>query len=433
MTRNTGAAERLHGGAVVAFPGVEMRLTAEQAIRSAIDTQIFSTLRELESLDGGRAVQAVYVVLIRRLPNVFPDRRRLAIDSGFSESSVKRAIALLEACGLTKVERIKGRSSVYHLADLRSQEVASECLSRIRRMSRLADGERVRGGRVTSGPANDESRATSEPGSRVTCGQGVGSQVVQKETSKIPIKQQAAAASEKGLNDSLEAVLTRWGLTSASYLVSPGHERAIPILTENRESAAMLIDRTMREGSWTGSAGVGARVAFLREYVERVAVRLESEERDASAARENVVRRAGRIAENLIRRTPVNLEGLAEERFRLLLRRGLERLDEGDGVVRILAESEAVRRSVVAAELEREKLEREVKNMPAEEFRECCERLFAAQPGLRRLYAGVGTEGRGLLVCLLEFLRKERIDAMTAPNEVALIPHPSKSFEGEAA
>jgi len=78
----------------------QVRLSAEHALRAAIDTQIFSALRELSPLDGGRAVQAVFVSLIRRLPNVIPDRRRISIDSGFSESSVKRAIKLLEECGL---------------------------------------------------------------------------------------------------------------------------------------------------------------------------------------------------------------------------------------------------------------------------------------------------------------------------------------------
>lgn len=411
MTRKAGAAGRFHGGEVVALPGVEMRLSAEQAIRAAIDTQIFSALRMLEPLDGGRAVQAVYVALIRRLPNVLPDRKRIAIDCGFSESSVKRAIGLLESCGLMEVERIKGRSSIYHLADVRSGDIASECLSKIRKVSRgsCAKGQEV--SRFISGPTRNPGRVTCEPSGRAKSEPGVGSEVVQKETSKNQFKQQAAAEVENDGKDSLEMVLRRWGLTSASYLVTPGHERAIAILTENRARAAKLIDRTMRQGNWTDAAGVGARVAFLRENVGRVAARLDLDARDACVKGKEVARRAARIAENLIRPNAVELDLLTDERFSMLLRRGLERLDEEEAVLRILAESEPVRQSIVAGELEREEFEEEVRRMPAEEFRNCCERLFLVQPGLKRLYAGVGREGRGLMVCLLEFLWKERTGA----------------------
>lgn len=325
---------------VLPLPGVELRLTAEQALRAAIDNQVFASLRDLESLDGGRAVQAVYVALIRRLPNVMPDRKRLAIDTGFSESSIKRAISLLERSKLVRVERSKGHSSNYVLADIRASEVASECVAAIKKLARGFSPRREMDGRATSEPTESESRVTSEPSSRVTCEPRVGSLAAHKEANKIQPKQQCAAA---GL---LERTLKRWGLESASYLTASGHRQAIPELAQDPEFAARVIDAAMRKGSWSASAGVGSKVAFLREQVPGAIQKLSNAARSQPLA----------ASRNF---PPDNVPDPEHDECR------------------------ANAESVVAA-------------MSEAEFNAACERLFTERPGLQKLYNTPTRESRGL-------------------------------------
>lgn len=341
---------------VIRLPGVELRLTAEHALRAAIDNQVFAALRGLEPLDGGRAVQAVYVALIRRLPNVIPDRKRIAIDSGFSESSVKRAIRLLEHSKLIVVERSRGLSSTYHLADLRSPEVASRCVAEIRRMSR-SNSPRL-AGRVTSEPSTNESRSTSEPGTWVRSGPAVGSHVTPKEAMKIQTKQQGAAAQR-----SLEKTLRTWGLDSAAYLTKRGHRQAIRELTENPELAARAIDATMRKATWSPSAGVGCKVAFLRENL------------------------------------PAVFEGLSVQRPP-----GLRRAPPHD-VQRERARDErhAQAQAVIDA-------------MSEEEFETACKRLFAERPGLQRLYGTPSRESRGLRALLASAVMESPLSVSSAES-----------------
>lgn len=370
MTVRERLAAEIKGGEVVNLPGVELRLSAEHALRAAIDSQVFSALRELEPLDGGRAVQSVYIALLRRLPNVMPDRKRISIDCGFSESSVKRAIKLLEATGLVSVSRTKGFSSVYHLADIRLAENASECLSRIRKMSRDAD-RKVRGSRATSEPAGSEGRVTSGPGGRVTGGRPVGPQVARKEAMKNQHKQQGVVACEVKLEGNLEMALKKWGLLSASYLVRLGHGRAIPLLAENPSDAAELIDRTMRKAVWSADAGVGARVEFLRTNVEKAASERQAEFR-ARRLRES---RAGHS-------------------------------NDGEVIGGRMAK-EGRERSEISEEPTSVELERTLEAMPEPEFASLCGRLFSKLPGLRKLYPDASLESRGLKLRLVEFLREE--------------------------
>ncbi len=331
---------------VLSLPGVELRLTAEQALRAAIDNQVFASLRDLEPLDGGRAVQAVYVALIRRLPNVMPDRKRLAIDTGFSESSIKRAISLLERAKLVRVERSKGHSSNYVLADIRASEVASECVAAIKKLARGFSPRREVDGRATSEPAQCESRVASEPGSRVTSEPQVGSLKAHKEANKIQSKQQCAAA---GL---LERTLKRWGLESALYLTVSGHRQAIPELAKDPEFAARVIDAAMRKGSWSASAGVGSKVAFLREQVPVITEKLGNATLNQPlAVRRDSPREAASEPEN--------------------------------------DECRAKAESIVAS-------------MSEAEFHSACEHLFVERPGLRSLYGDADRSRIGLRMLLIE-------------------------------
>lgn len=341
------AAKRLENASVVALPGVELRLTAEHALRAAIDNQVFAALHDLERLDGGRAVQAVYIALIRRLPNVIPDRKRLAIDTGFSESSVRRAIGLLERVKLVRVERMKGRSSTYVLADIRASEVASACVAEIRKLARgHSPARRERESRATSEPTVDEGRVTSEPGSRVRSEPRVGSLVSHKEAKKIQLKQQGAAAVS-----SIEQTLRRWGLESASYLVTRGHKQSIPELVENPEVASCLIDVTMRSGAWSSGAGVGSKVDYLRRHVGDAVAKLSRQ----TQKREGDLRPKSPPVEP----TPPRCE-------------------------------------------EREAAEAAVAAMTDGEFAQACERLFAERPGLRRLFPECDRASLGLRVLLIE-------------------------------
>lgn len=387
-------------GAVLRLPGADFRLTAEQALRAVIDNQVFAALRDLEPLDGGRAVQAVYIALIRRLPNVIPDRKRIAIDTGFSESSVKRAIKLLELCRLVSVERQPGSSSVYHLTDIRSVEIASECVAAIRKALRSQ-------GRVTSEPGDSESRSTSEPSSRARSGREVGSLVPRKEAMKIQTKQQSAVADDVGeLND----VLKRWGLLSARYLVTPGHKQAIPALTGNARLAATRIDKAMKQASWSADSGVGSKVAFLREHVSDVQAMCDRDSAALHKKRVQAFARARGVAASLPDISPAALD---PEQSAMLLERGLRRLAEPDDVSRLLRANAAAAERIVAHELLRDSIAESVAAMNDIEFLGARESLFVAEPALKKLYGDANRESRGLCLCLIEHLR---LKALSRPQ-----------------
>lgn len=372
-----GAAQRRHTeegrekAGVVALPGIELRLSAEYALRAAIDSHVFSALRDLEALDGGRAVQAVYVVLLRRLPNVLPDRKRIAIDAGVSESSVKRAIKLLEEAQLVTVKRRRGHSSVYHIVDLRSPETANACLHAIRRMSKgpLAKGV----GRATSEPTEGGGRVTCEPTSRVTRGGEVGPQVVQKDSSKNQGKQQGAAAFLKREGRELASVLGKWGLTSASYLVTPGHTRAIPELVANPVFATQVIEEAMGQVKWSKDAGVGARVSYLRENVNAAIVRVR--------AKRKTLQRGNASTRNAVMATPEN-----------------ERAEAS-----------------IEGESEYPVLDTYVSSLDGRELGEWCERLYASQPGLRLIYPVPELASTGFRLKLLQFLKANHFPEVPLP------------------
>jgi len=389
--------------AVVRLPGVELRLTAEYALRAAIDNQVFAALRDLEPLDGGRAVQAVYIALMRRLPNVIPDRKRIAVDSGYSESSVKRAIKLLEQCRLIVVERKRGFSSVYHLADIRSVEVASDCVAAIRKLSRTAISRASEEGRVTSEPTRCLSRAICEPSSRVTSEPDLGPQVNPKVATKNQDKQQRVDAFDE--NEELAQVLKRWGLVSASYLVKPGHKRAIPVLVENPALAARLIDATMKRAVWSPDAGVGSRVAFLRENVGDAVAKRTSDDVVKRKREADAFHRAKAVAESL-RDVPIPAD-FDENGSNALIERGLNRLGESEAVCRLLRENPVVRKRLLAEELLRDSIEQAVASMTVAEFNAECESLFDTEPGLRRLYGSPNRESVGLRLRLVAFLLEQ--------------------------
>lgn len=386
---------------VLAMPGVEVRLTAEYALRAAIDSQVFAALRDLESLDGGRAVQSVYIALLRRLPNVLPDRKRLSIDSGFSESSVKRAIKLLEVCRLMRVERKQGKNSTYHMADLRMPHIVSECLASIRRCAKAE--QRHTKGRATSEPTTSNGRVISGPAPRVTCGHEVGSQVDQKEAIKNQSKQQRVAADEK--NSLLRQVLKRWGLSSATYLVTRGHSQAIPVLTEDPLLAARLIDETMKKTSWSQDARVGSRVMFLRENISEAKLSSGNSGGGDEKQRERAFERA-KVVAGLLSDCPVDFDVDATLSM-ALLERGLKRLGEPDEVSQILREDATLVKRVVAYEILRDSIDRKVSEMTEREFLDACEALFVKRPGIRRFYAEPNREISGLRLSLVQFLLEE--------------------------
>lgn len=386
---------------VVRLPGVEYRLTTERALRAAIDNQVFAALRELESLDGGRAVQAVYIALLRRLPNVTPDRKRLAVDSGFSESSIKRAIKLLEECHLITAERVRGARSTYLVADIRSVEVASDCTAAIRKRARAGARRSGEQGRVTCDPS---SRASSGPGGRVTCEREVGSLVTHKGTSKNQSKKQHDVCQHE--HDALGNVLERWGLLSASYLVKHGHKQAIPVLTEHPEWAAELIDSTMKKVIWAADAGTGARIAFLRQNIGQVFSARKELETRASRQADSAWRRIQTLVASLpVVPIPENIEAT---RASSLIERGFARLDVPEDVSRLIHADNELRARLLGHELLRESLEGTLARMSDLEFQETYERLRVDQPALRAVYPQMDRQSVGLRLCLVEHLVRKQ-------------------------
>jgi len=130
---------------------------------------------------------------------------------------VKRAIKLLERCFLVEVDREKGKSSTYRIADLRDPAAASASLSAIRGLLRgKVKGNRTKG-RVTSDPGSGRSRVSSDPGCRVRSDPGVGSLVTHKGSKKDQAKQQAAACMKSVGTEELCRVLKRWGLSTKVF------------------------------------------------------------------------------------------------------------------------------------------------------------------------------------------------------------------------
>lgn len=399
---------------MVAFPGVELRLTAEHALRAAIDTHVFAGLRDLESFPGGRAVQAVYVSLVRRLPNVMPGRELIGSDSGFSESSVKRAIKLLEQCRLIKVERRKGKSSAYTLIDLRDRESAGLCLRAIRSLIRNGTRSMSAASRFTCDPTVHLSRVTSEPSGRVTSDRRVGSEVAREVAKKNQFKQQAAAAYEGRAGDENEgdtglAALARWGLSSAAYLLEPGHPKAIPELVSSPEQAGNLVELAMASTSWSQNAGIGARVAHLRTHITEALRTLEARSNESARARAALEKRAEAVIETLPEYTDPRVRELERTRRLALLKRGLKRLGEPRNIVLLIAKNRDACRRIISAELLHEDLEETLDAASERGFSALRERLFRKNPALQRFYQQAGRESLGLRLHLLQLMRDETL------------------------
>jgi hypothetical protein len=397
--------------AVVSFPGSD-KLTAEQALRASIDSNVFASLHELASLHGGRAVQAVYTVLLRRLPNVHPDRKRIAIDSGHSESSVKRAIALLEKCGLIRVNRQRGKHSVYHITDLRHAGHVTECLSGIRR---LRNGV-ANNSRLTSDPTPKSSRATSDPCGQVTGELQAGSLVNQKETTKIPKKQQDANAARSMKNTPITkycshtVALSRWGLSGASYLVKPGHPKAVPELISAGLSASELIEITMRSTEWSPGAGTGARVAYLREHVHESVRELKRRSAQRQANQEATEKRALKAISHLKSAKGTLPKETDEIDRELLTERALKRLNEPPEVIDCIRQDPSACELLARNERRWDQVAQRIESLSNEDYSALCERLFEQKPGVQRFYEHATRDSPLLRAQLTQLLIDEAPD-----------------------
>ncbi len=395
--------------AVVSFPGAD-KLTAEQALRASIDSHVFASLHELTSQHGGRAVQAVYAVLLRRLPNVHPDRKRIAIDSGHSESSVKRAIALLEKCGLIKVNRQRGKRSDYLITDLRHADHVSRCLTAIRA---LRNG-RTNSGRPTSDPTPKTRRAICDPGSQVTGELRVGPLVNQKEAKKKQKKQQDAGAARSMKKSPITKhrfqtdVLEKWGLSEANYLVMPGHPKAIPELVSAGISASELIELTMRSTQWSPGAGTWARVAYLRDHVQDSVRELEHQAQQRQAKHQATERRAKIAMSRLKAHQSKHQGGLDTETQQSLAKRALKRLNESPEVIEHLRQDPAACEMLANSERQWDEIAQRIDSSSNSQFVALCERLFAQKPGIRRFYENTARDNPLLRAQLIEMLYEEK-------------------------
>jgi len=402
------AASHSDSDAVVSFPGAD-KLTAEQALRASIDSHVFASLHELNSLHGGRAVQAIYAVLLRRLPNVHPDRKRIAIDSGHSESSVKRAIALLEKCGLIKVNRQRGKRSSYLITDLRHADHVSRCLAAIRS---LRNGRAING-RPTSDPTPQQSRVTYDPGGQVTGELRAGSLVNHKGTNKKQKKQQDADAAGSIKTSPITkhcfhlVALSRWGLSEASYLVKPGHPKAIPELISAGKLASELIEITMRSTEWSPGAGTGARVAYLREHVHKAVQELELRAAQQKAKQEAIKKRARKAISKLKVHQPTRPCDLDATVRQSLIHRGLERLNEPPEVIKLIQQDPSACEMLAQNEQRWDEVVQRIGSSSDVEFTNLCERLFEQKPGIRRFYENTTRDNSLLCAQLTQLLLDE--------------------------
>ena len=397
--------------AVVSFPGAD-KLTAEQALRASIDSHVFASLHELTSLHGGRAVQAVYAVLLRRLPNVHPDRKRIAIDSGHSESSVKRAIGLLEKCGLIRVNRQRGKHSVYLITDLRHVGHVTECLSGIKR---LRNGQ-ANNSRSTSDPTPKSGRATSDPDGQVTGELQAGPLVNQKGTTKIQKKQQYADAARSMKNTPItkhcshSVALSRWVLSGASYLVKPGHPKAIPELISAGRSASELIEITMRSTEWSPGAGTGARVAYLREHVHESVQELKRRSAQRQANQEAIEKRALKALSHLKSAKGILPKETDEIDHELLTERALKRLNEPPEVIDCIRQDPSACELLARNERRWDQVAQRIESISNEDYSALCERLFEQKPGVQRFYEHATRDSPLLRAQLTQLLIDEAPD-----------------------
>ena len=175
------------------------RLNNEAALWAAVDSGVFAALQSLQLLPGGRAVQAVYTVILRRYPNIKQGKEGMALDAGWSQPTVKRAIGLLKKAGLIQSrQRGRGLTAVIELPDLRDRETVKACLAKIRAMAKT-----VKPRSITSDPA---SSITSDPASSITSDPPAVSQVTHKASrEQQEQKQQDAAAGSAPADETLAA------------------------------------------------------------------------------------------------------------------------------------------------------------------------------------------------------------------------------------
>lgn len=117
-------------------------------LSAAVDSGVFAALPTLQPW-GSRAVQAVYTAILRRYPDASRGLEGLVLDSGWSVSTVSRAIRILKRTGLIESsQRGPGRTALIRLTDLRDQDTAKRCLANIRTLA-------TRGARDTADPVTD--------------------------------------------------------------------------------------------------------------------------------------------------------------------------------------------------------------------------------------------------------------------------------------
>lgn len=343
------------------------------AVWAVVDSGVFAALRELTGLDGGSAVQTLYVCLARRLPNIRPSHERIASDSGFSVSTVKRAVKLLERSGLIRVHRVKGYCPRYELIDLGNDDRVRDCLSGIRRLAKSKTPSIANGEKGTKVTTDRTTRVSSDPTPLSTTGLGrqvksdhdPGSGVSDKEPTQDS-NQDPSWLVGQGLNVSIEGegntvvdspstgqgiqgaldALRRHGIHRGEYLLDPNHPRSLQVLTKHPQQAGMLIDQTLKRRAWKADEGVGLKIHYLRQHVDEVWQQLNNRRTEQSAHENRIRERAEELAEQLIhdhaatdRTDTIELSKANRQR---LLKRGLATINESPQIIRlVLANSEA--------------------------------------------------------------------------------------------
>ncbi len=412
---------------VIPFPGNtnhRTKLATDNAVWAMFDSGVFAALR---SVPVGPACQAVYMALIRRLPNVRPSLSRLASDTGLNRSTVARALNILETIGLIQrhhshTECGDPATTAYELADLRDPKVAKRCRIQIRQ---LIDQKSTpsEGGSCT-GATTGGSRMGATRGSR-TRAPKVVAPVRPKDPIKKQNKQQEASPLVGGENvddfrEEIIKTLRRWGISNPAYLLNPDNESAIPKLIQRPHEAAKLIDRAMKLRQWTPDCGPGLRVRHLQSHIREAADLLEADRRADEIRRRRLSEKARAAIDRLPQAEVSGIDELPVSRRDELLRRGLEAIGEPEDVTAVIAADQASCRRVVAHELHKEELGHKLDTMTDEDLDLLKQELLMRVPNIRTFFRNTDTRSktmRGLLIKQLSIRQagqRERHESVAA-------------------
>ena len=417
------------GERVIPFPASTNKaasLTCTEAIRGAIDSGVFAALRDAPY---GPAAQAVYMVLLRRLPNVAPSAKRIADDSGVSLSTVYRVLDMLKQAQLVLTDSRGGkpRSARYEVTDLNHRDYARTCLARLRQITtRKAGGQSIRKAnprseansgecdfRVDAKGAGDEIRVGAKPLRSGATGNVAWART--EGTNKIQSKSQAAKPPLVGddlesLREEIQEALRRWGISNPGYLLDPNNEAAIPELVQQPRAAVQLIDRAMNLRQWTPRCGPGLRVKHLQTHICEAVGLLERDRLADRKHRARLVAQAKTAVDRLPRcENHSTIDEMPPHRLKTLLRKGSDALGIPRDVLSLLIRDDSARTRIVAYELRKELIAAELDTMSHDELEHVKAEVLDGTPRLKPIFISADPRSSTMRSLMIEWLLKRTV------------------------